>query len=109
MVIEATGAPAAITAAFKSAAKGATIVAVGFTDEPTVALEYTSIVRSGVRIETLFRCANRFPLALDLAVRRRERLAKFVTDCLPFTEAAEAFALAHERREDTIKVMVEFP
>jgi L-iditol 2-dehydrogenase len=109
VVIEATGAPAAITAAFKSAARGATIVTVGFTDEPTVALDYTAIVRSGVRIETLFRCANQFPLALDVAVRRRERLAEFVTDCLPFAETAEAFALAHERRESTIKVMVEFP
>ena len=109
VVIEATGAPAAITAAFKSAARGATIVAVGFTEQPTVALDYTAIVRSGVRIETLFRYANQFPLALDLAVRRRERLAKFVTDCLPFPRTAEAFAVAHERRESTIKVMVEFP
>ena len=109
VVIEATGAPAAITAAFKSAARGATIVAVGFTEQPTVALDYTAIVRSGVRIETLFRYANQFPLALDVAVRRRERLAKFVTDCLPFPQTAEAFALAHERRESTIKVIVEFP
>jgi L-iditol 2-dehydrogenase len=109
VVIEATGAPAAIAAAFKAAARGATIVAVGFTEEPTVALDYTSIVRSGVRIETLFRYANQFPLALDLAVRRRERLATFVTDRLPFAETAGAFALAHERREGTIKVIVEFP
>lgn len=109
VVIEATGAPAAIAAAFKSAARGATLVAVGFTDEPTVALDYTAIVRSGVRIETLFRYANQFPLALDVAVRRRERLAKFVTDYFPFTQTAEAFALAHERREGTIKVMIEFP
>jgi L-iditol 2-dehydrogenase len=109
VVIEATGAPAAIRAAFQSAARGATLVAVGFTEEPTVALDYTAIVRSGVRVETLFRYANQFPLALDVAVRRRERLAKFVTDCLPFAATAEAFALAHERREGTIKVMVEFP
>jgi len=109
VVIEATGAPAAITAAFKSAARGATLVAVGFLEEPTVALDYTAIVRSGVRIETLFRYANQFPLALDVAVRRRERLAKFVTDSFPFAQTAEAFAVAHGRREGTIKVMVEFP
>jgi len=109
VVIEATGAPAAITTAFKSAARGATLVVVGFTDEPTVALDYTAIVRSGIRIETLFRYANQFPLALDVAVRRRERLAQFVTDTFPFAQTAEAFALAHERREGTIKVMVEFP
>jgi len=108
VVIEATGAPAAITAAFKSAARGATFVAVGFTDEPTIALDYTAIVRSGVRVETLFRYANHFPLALDVAVRRRQRLAQFVTDSLPFAQTAEAFAVAHERREGTIKVMVEF-
>lgn len=109
VVIEATGAPAAITSAFRSAARGATIVAVGFTEEPTVALDYTAMVRSGIRVETLFRYANHFPLALDVAVRRRERLARFVTDRLPFAETAEAFALAHERREGTIKVMIEFP
>jgi L-iditol 2-dehydrogenase len=109
VVVEATGAPAAIAAAFKVAARGATIVAVGFTEEPTVALDYTAIVRSGVRVETLFRYANQFPLALDVAVRRRERLARLVTDCLPFAQTTEAFALAHERRESTIKVMVEFP
>jgi L-iditol 2-dehydrogenase len=109
VVIEATGAPPAIGAAFKAAARGATIVAVGFTEEPTVALDYTSIIRSGVRIETLFRYANQFPLALDLAVRRRERLARFVTDRLPFAETPAAFALAHERRAETIKVVVEMP
>ncbi len=109
VVIEATGAPPAITAAFRAAARGATIVAVGFTEEPTVALDYTSIVRSGVRIETLFRYANQFPLALDLAVRRRERLARFVTHRLPFAETAAAFALAHQRREDVIKVIIELP
>ena len=109
VVIEATGAPAAIAAAFKSAARGATFVAVGFTEEPTIPLDYTSIVRSGVRVETVFRYANHVPLALDVAVRRRERLARFVTDCLPFAQAAEAFALAHERREGTIKVMLQFP
>ena len=109
VVIEATGAPAAIKAAFQSAARGATFVAVGFTDDPTIALDYTAIVRSGVRVETLFRYANKFPLALDVAVGRRERLARFVTDRLPFAETAKAFALAHERREGTIKVVVEFP
>jgi L-iditol 2-dehydrogenase len=109
VVIEATGAPAAITAAFKSAARGATIVAVGFTEEPAVALDYTAIVRSGVRVETLFRYANQFPLALEVAVRRRERLARLVTDRLPFAQSAEAFALAHARGERTIKVVVEFP
>lgn len=109
VVIEASGAPAAITAAFKSAAKGATFVAVGLPEAPTVALEYTVIVRSGIRIETVFRYANQFPLALDVAVRRRERLAKLVTDCLPFAQTAEAFAVAHARREGTIKVVVEFP
>lgn len=109
VVIEATGAPAAITAAFKSAARGATFVAVGLIEEATIALDYTAMVRAGVRVETVFRYANQFPLALDVAVRRRERLAKFVTDCLPFAQTAEAFALAHERREGTIKVMVKFP
>jgi L-iditol 2-dehydrogenase len=109
VVIEATGAPAAIATAFRSAARGATVVAVGFTEEPTIALDYTAIVRSGVRLETVFRYANQFPLALDVAVQRRERLAQFVTDRLPFAQTAEAFALAHERREGTIKVLVELP
>ncbi len=109
VIIEASGAPAAITAALKSAAKGATFVAVGFPDAPTISLDYTALIRAGLRIETVFRYANHFPLALDVAVRRRERLAQFVTDRLPFTRTAEAFALAHERREGTVKVLVEFP
>jgi len=108
VLIEATGPPAAITAAFKAAARGVTFVAVGFTEEPTIALDCTAIVRSGVRIETLFRYAKQLPLALDVAVRRRERLAQFVTDRAPFAQTAETFAVAHERREGTIKVMVEF-
>ena len=109
VVIEASGAPAAITTAFKSAAKGATFVAVGLPEAPTVALDYVAIVRSGIRIEPVFRYANQFPLALDVAVRRRERLARLVTDCLPFAQTAEAFAVAHARRDGTIKVVVEFP
>jgi L-iditol 2-dehydrogenase len=109
VIIEATGAPAAITAGLKSAAKGATFVGVGLTEEPTVALDYTSLVRSGIRVETVFRYANQFPLGLDLSVNRHDRLARFVTDRLPFAKTADAFALAHERREHTIKVIVEFP
>ncbi|RPJ61446.1 MAG: NAD(P)-dependent alcohol dehydrogenase [Acidobacteria bacterium] len=109
VIIEATGAAPAITAALKAAAKGATFVAVGFIEQPTIALDYTAIVRAGIRIETVFRYANQFPLALDLAVRRRDRLARLVSDRLPFAETADAFAVAHARQEGTIKVMVEFP
>ncbi|HTX51764.1 MAG TPA: alcohol dehydrogenase catalytic domain-containing protein [Candidatus Baltobacteraceae bacterium] len=107
VIMEATGAPPAITSAFKAAAKGATFVAVGFIEEQTMALDYTAIVRSGLRIETLFRYANLFPLAIDVSVRRRERLARFVTDRFPLEKAADAFATAHARGENTIKVMVE--
>jgi len=109
VILEATGAPPAITTAFKAAAKGATYVAVGFIEDSTMPLDYTSIVRSGVRIETVFRYANQFPLALDVAVQRHERLARFVTDRLPFARSADAFAVAHARGENTIKVLVEFP
>ena len=107
VIMEATGAPPAITAAFKAAAKGATYVAVGFIEQPTIALDYTAIVRSGVRIETVFRYANHFPLAIDVSVRRRDRLARFVTDRFPLEKAADAFATAHARGENTIKVLVE--
>lgn len=107
VILEATGAPAAITSAFKAATKGATYVAVGYVEAPTLAIDYTGIVRSGVRIETLFRYANLFPLALDVAVRRRERLARLVTDQFPLEKAADAFATAHARGESTIKVVVE--
>ncbi len=107
VIMEATGAPPAITSAFKAAAKGATFVAVGFIEDQTMALDYTAIVRSGVRIETLFRYANLFPLAIDISVRRKDRLARFVTDRFPLEKAADAFATAHARGENTIKVMVE--
>jgi threonine dehydrogenase-like Zn-dependent dehydrogenase len=109
VVIEATGAIPAITAAFEAAARAATFVAVGFIEQPTIALDYTSIIRAGIRIETVFRYANQFPLALDLAVRRRERVARLFTDRLSFAQTAEAFAIAHARNEGTIKVMIEFP
>jgi len=107
VIMEATGAPPAITAAFKAAARGATYVAVGYVEEPTMVLDYTAIVRSGVRIETVFRYANLFPLAIDVSVRRRERLARFVTDRFPLEKIADAFATAHARGDNTIKVMVE--
>jgi threonine dehydrogenase-like Zn-dependent dehydrogenase len=109
VVVEATGSPTAIRTAFQAAARGATLVAVGYPEEPTVGLDYTAMVRSGISVQTVFRYVNQFPVALDVAVRRRDRLAQFVTDRLPFTQTAEAFALAHERRESTLKVVVEFP
>ena len=67
----------------------------------------TAIVRAGLRIETVFRYANLFPLSIDLSVQRRERLARFVTDRFPLEKAADAFATAHARGANTIKVMVE--
>ncbi len=108
VVIEATGHPEGITQAFRSAVKGATVVLVGIAEAPTVALEYTNIVRSGLSIETVFRYVNNFPPALDLASQGRVSLAPVVTHTFPFDETAAAFVMAG-RKDEAVKVVIAIP
>lgn len=109
VVIELSGAPKAITQLFRSASKGATAVLVGIAEDPTVEVEYTNIVRSGIRIETVFRYVNQFPLALDLMARRLIRLAPLVTQTFPLEETAAAFATVQERKSEVTKAVLLVP
>ena len=66
-------------------------------------------MRSGVRIETVFRYVNQFPPALDLMSRGLVRVAPLVSHSFLLEHTSEAFALIEERKSEAVKVVLTIP
>ena len=106
VVIEASGAPAAIRQAIDVVGYGGTIVQVG-TLPPAVELPFNMIMEKELQVLGSFRFAHAFPLALRQMAAGRIDLKPMISKVFSFSEAPDAFRAGHHKG-DSMKIQIEF-
>jgi len=105
VVIEASGAAAALQQAITFVRRGGTIVQVG-TMPAEVQLPANLIMSKELQLFGSFRFANVFKIAIDLAASGRLNLQPLITQTLPLKDFLQAMQFACIRSKD-IKIQVE--
>ena len=108
IVFEASGAPAALSAALGMLRPGGTLVAIGMPVEP-VHYDIVAAQAKEVRMETIFRYANVYDRALALMGSGAIDLDPLVTETFPFDRSVEAYEYALSPAPESVKVQIEFP
>lgn len=105
-VFEASGAQASYADLARAAAPAATLVMIGM---PTgdITLDLVALQAKELRIETIFRYANAYPRAIELAASPAVDLASLVSATFSFEEAVEAFARGAEARPTDTKIQIQ--
>lgn len=106
LVIEATGAPAALTTAVDVVATAGRVVLVGISDRP-VTLSMRTLPVKDLDLLGSRNSRRRLGEALELLDAHREAAEALVTHRVPFARIAEAFPLLRSRDELVGKVAVE--
>lgn len=106
-VFEASGAAASYDSVWDVPAPGGVLVIVGMPTRP-VTFDTTKAQVRELRIETVFRYANVYQKAIDLAARPGVDLAPLVTKTFPVAEAVAAFDRGAEGRPTDTKLQISF-
>jgi L-idonate 5-dehydrogenase len=104
LVFEASGSPAAVTAALHAAERGGTIVQIG-TINREVTLPANLVMVKELQVLGSFRTAHTFATGLQLLANRRIDLRPLITHCFPIESVSEAFAATGG--ETALKVQLE--
>jgi threonine dehydrogenase-like Zn-dependent dehydrogenase len=102
-VVEASGAESAVRAAVPLVGNGGRLVVVGLGDAE-VRIPVSRLLFDGVQV-TGSR-AGLFPEAARVVAERPEDALRLVSHRFPLSAVGEAFALAHDRPGETVKVLV---
>ncbi len=105
VIIEASGAPAAVKQALELARRGGTIVLVGSLPAE-VPLAINRVMAGELQVHGSFRFSNVFNDAVHLAAARRIQIKPLITNTLPFNELKQAIQLAGSKGP-IVKVQVE--
>jgi L-iditol 2-dehydrogenase len=105
VLLECSGAPAAIDSGIRSVAPAGTVVLVGMSPDTMVELPVGVIQGRELWVTGTFRYAHTYPTAIDLVASGRVDLDALVSRAFPLEEAEEA--LTYSRRDSAaMKVMV---
>ena len=105
LVIEASGAPAALKTAYECCNPGGTIVQLG-TQPEEVALPVNLLMAKELTLRGSFRFAHVFARALDLLAGRRLDLRPLITDRFAFNDLVEGIEAAAS--PSSIKVVIDY-
>lgn len=105
VVFEASGAPASYKTLWEVPAPGATLVIVGMPTEP-VLFDTTAAQVRELRIETIFRYANVYQKAIDLAASDSVDLSGLVSVTYALEDAVAAFDRGAEGRPTDTKIQI---
>ena len=105
VVVEASGAPAALQAAYAHCKAGGTIVQLGVQDGP-IELPVNLVMQKELTVRGSFRFAHVFPQALDLLARQQLDVAPLISQCVAFPDLVTGFDAALQPQ--TVKVVVDY-
>ncbi|APX31916.1 sulfurtransferase [Brachybacterium sp. P6-10-X1] len=105
VVFEATGAAPAYKSLWSMPAPGGRIVLVGMPVEP-VPFDIATAQSRGVSLETVFRYANVYQKAIDLAATDAIDLSRFVSETFTFDNSVQAFERFLEGRPTDVKLQI---
>lgn len=105
VVFEASGAAPAYRDLWTIPSPGGRVVVVGMPVEP-VPFDVATVQSRGLSIETVFRYANVYGKAIDLAATDAVDLGRFVTETFAFDDAPAAFERFLEGRATDVKLQI---
>ncbi|MGP5080011.1 NAD(P)-dependent alcohol dehydrogenase [Brachybacterium alimentarium] len=105
VVFEATGAAPAYKSLWSLPAPGGRIVLVGMPVDP-VPFDIATAQSRGISLETVFRYANVYQKAIDLAATDAVDLSRFVSETFTFDNAVGAFERFLEGRPTDVKLQI---
>ena len=87
-----------------------TILAFGVPDDPTYPFGFGNFFRKNIRfIGSVGPDAqNNFPLAMDMIAQGRMDVSPIITHRLPFTEVQRGFELSLHKKDEAIKIVLEY-
>jgi L-iditol 2-dehydrogenase len=107
VVLECSGAPAAVDDALRLVKRGGKVVLVGFFDQPVTA-DLNRAVMNGLTLHTVRgEGAGALARAVALAGQGRLDTGSMITHHFPLEQVTEAFDTYAERKGDAIKVMLD--
>ena len=105
VVIEASGAPAALETAYEHCKAGGIIVQLGVQGGP-IELPVNLVMQKELTVRGSFRFAHVFAAALDLLARRQLNIAPLISGCYDFPDLVAGFEAALQPQ--TIKVVIDY-
>jgi len=106
VAIEAAGTLPTTQQAVDVAARGATVVLVGWVAEGIFPLNLGQLGVKELDLKGVFRYANAYPEAIGLLGRRQVDVAPLITHHFQLADVAEAFRVASEGKQNSIKIMI---
>lgn len=106
LVVEASGAEAALEACFTVTAYRARVVILGFYKSPLVQIPPIHIVKKELDVYGSRVYRGRFPLALDLLAKGEVNLRDLITHEFPFDQFEQAMKVALDPKEKSLKVII---
>ena len=87
-----------------------TILAFGVPDEPTYPFGFGDLFRKNIRLIGSVGpdAQNNFPLAMDMIAQGRIDVSPMITHRLPFTEVQRGFELSLYKKDEAIKIVLEY-
>ena len=87
-----------------------TILAFGVPDEPTYPFGFGDLFRKNIRLIGSVGpdAQNNFPLAMDMISQGRIDVSPMITHRLPFTEVQRGFELSLYKKDEAIKIVLEY-
>ena len=104
---ECAGAKTTVNDCIAMLRPGGTLTLVGMTAEGTFPVNVHGLLARELDVRTVFRYANCYPLAIELARTGRVQLEPLITHRFPLEETHAALTFAHEQKSEAIKVVVE--
>lgn len=106
IVFEASGHPAASSAALDYLRPGGTLVYIGMPVEP-VSFDIVKAQSKEIKVETIFRYAHVYPRALSLMGTGKINLKPLITETYAFAKSIEAYDYATSPKPTSVKVQIE--
>lgn len=87
-----------------------TVLAFGIPDEDIYAFHYRTLITKNIRVigSVQPEAQRDFPLAMDMIAQGRIDVSPMITHHLPFTEAQQGFELALNRKDEAIKIVLDY-
>ena len=91
--------------------RGATLLAFGVPDDEVYNFNFAEFFRKNIQFIGSVGpdVPNDFPLAMDMIAQERIDVSPIITHHLPFTEAQKGFELALHKKDEAIKIILDYP
>lgn len=106
LAVDTSGAGSAVAQAVECLKKGGALTLVGYSRDGSLVIPLRTVINKEIRIETIFRYRNVYPIAIEAASAGLVDLKSIVSDIRPLDDIAAAFEANIENKDSVIKSVV---